>query len=64
MGNVRKIYHSKPTITKQDIKSVVKVLESGHLEDGNEVVNLENEMKKYFNKKYSKQMSILKKKLE
>lgn len=52
MGNIKKIYHSKPTITKKDIKSIVEVLKSRHLEDGDEVIKLEKKMKKYFNKKY------------
>jgi perosamine synthetase len=53
MGNLKKIYHSKPTITKKDIKNVLEVLKSEHLEDGEEVIKLENKMKRYFHKKYA-----------
>ena len=51
MGNM--IYHSQPTITNKDIKNVTKILKSNHLEDGELVVALENEMKSRFNKKYA-----------
>jgi dTDP-4-amino-4,6-dideoxygalactose transaminase len=55
MGDVKNnfISHSSPCISKKDIKNVLTILKSKHLDDGDEVVKLENSFKKYFHKKYS-----------
>jgi len=54
MGNVKKfIYHSQPTISKKDVDSVTKLLKTLHLEDGSNVIEIENRMKTVYNKKYA-----------
>ncbi len=47
------ILHSKPTIDQSDIESVSRVLNSGHLEDGTNVEELEQLFCSRFHKKYA-----------
>lgn len=47
------ILHSKPTIDQNDIDSVIRVLASGHLEDGADVSNLEHLFCSRFHRKYA-----------
>lgn len=54
MGNIKNfIYHSQPSITDKDVNNLVDVLKSNHLEDGTNVVELEEKMKIKFSKKYA-----------
>lgn len=56
MGRIM-ILHSKPTIDKDDISAVVSVLESNHLEEGDNVKELENHFKSYLNINFASSVS-------
>lgn len=47
------ILHSRPTIDQSDIESVAQVLRSGHLEDGTNVLELEQLFRFRFRRKYA-----------
>ena len=47
------ILHSRPTIDQSDIESVAQVLRSGHLEDGTNVLELEQLFRSRFHRKYA-----------
>lgn len=47
------ILHSRPTIDQSDIESVSRVLLSGHLEDGSEVLDLERRFCSMLHRKYA-----------
>lgn len=47
------IVHSKPSINRSDIESVIDVLKSLHLEDGDNVTELENSFCTFFDAKYA-----------
>ena len=47
------ILHSRPTLLKDDFDAVNSVMLSGHLEDGDKVLELERSFTYLFNKKYS-----------
>lgn len=51
------ILHSKPTLDQSDTDMMMKVIESGHLEEGQFVQLLENEFKTNFESKYAVSVS-------
>jgi dTDP-4-amino-4,6-dideoxygalactose transaminase len=51
------IPHSKPTLDKQDIEAVISVLESNHLEEGDNVKELENHFQNYLSINFASAVS-------
>ena len=45
------IFHSSPTLSSKELNVITKVLQSGHLEDGNVVCDFEEKVSNYIEKK-------------
>lgn len=51
------ILHSKPTLDKDDLNAVMAVLKSNHLEEGTDVIKLEDNFKHFFNISFASAVS-------